>query len=393
LRICIVVPYDFEEQGGVKRHAENLARALRAGGDEVTIAAASSRPQTESGVVGFGGIVNLPNNGSENRLALLTSPRKIRRFFREQRFDVVHVMEPLVPFLSAWALVLSPESAHVGTFHAFSEKENLFSRVCRACGGPLILPKVHRGIAVSPPAERYARPQWKQRDLALIPNGVCTETFRGPPPDEAEGRPVRLLFVGHWRDRRKGLSDLLSAFEQLRSQGGAFTLDVVGAGPSGVQPPQVDGVTFHGPVRDDHALAQHYRRCDIFVAPSLGFESFGIVLLEAMAAARPIVCTNIEGYSQVVSEENAHLVMPGDVPALAAAIAELAQNPVARRRMGEANRRRAEAYDWSQIAHRVREEYVLAMALRFGVEVAQLHERNAVPEPIRRTGSRRAALT
>jgi phosphatidyl-myo-inositol alpha-mannosyltransferase len=393
MRVCIVVPYDLAEEGGVKRHSFNLARALRAGGDEVVIVGVASQPQDDPHVVTFGGIVNLRNNDSDNRVGFLTPPWQMRRYFRREKFDVVHVMEPLVPFFSAYGTMLSPESAHVTTFHAFSEKEGLASKICRSLGGPVIFPKIHRGIAVSRPAERYARPQWKQRDLTIIPNGVSVEVFRGTPPDDAAGRPLRLLFVGHWRDRRKGLPDLLAAFERLRTRGLDLTLDVVGMGPTGEEPPQVPGVTFHGPVCDDVRLAQHFRACDIFVAPSLGNESFGMVLLEAMAAARPIVCTSIEGYSQVVSDENARLVHPGDVPELEAAIAELAQNPIRRRKMAEANRRRAEAYDWAQIARRVREEYVLAMALRFGLETARMHDRQAIPEAISKTGSRRLTLT
>jgi phosphatidylinositol alpha-mannosyltransferase len=389
MRVCILVPYDLVEEGGVKRHAFNLAAALRAGGDDVTIAGASSAPQNTPGVVSFGGIANLANNHSENRVGFWTSPWKMRRFFKQERFDVVHVMEPLVPFISAYGTMLSHESAHVTTFHAFCEKEGLASRICRALGGPVIFPRIHRGIAVSRPAERYARPQWKQRDLAIIPNGVSVGTFRGTPQDDSEGRPLRLLFVGHWRDKRKGLGDLLIAFHRLRARGLDVTLDVVGAGPTGEKSPELAGVTFHGPLGDDKRLAQHYQACDIFVAPSLGAESFGMVLLEAMAAARPIVCTGIEGYSQVVSDENARMVQPGDVAELEAALAELAQNPLRRRKMAETNRRRAEAYDWSQIARRVREEYVLAMALRFGMETAKMHERQAVVEPIRQTGSRR----
>src|SRR5262249_20607769 len=159
---------------------------------------------------------------------------------------------------------------------------------------------------------------------------------RGMPNDDAAGRALRLLFVGHWRDRRKGLSDLVGAFQRLRARGVAVTLDVVGAGPSGDKTPEIPGVTFHGPISGDGRLSQYYRACDVVVAPSLGFESFGMVLLEAMAAARPIVCTDIEGYLQVVNEENARLVRPGDVAELEHAIDMLASNAVLRRRMAEA---------------------------------------------------------
>src|SRR5262249_12287977 len=113
VRVAIVCPYDLAEEGGVKRHAFNLARALRRCGDDVTLVGASSRAETQPGVVGFGGIINIPNNGSDNRLAFLTPPWRIRRFFREGGFDVVHVMEPQAPLLSGWSVLSAKESARV----------------------------------------------------------------------------------------------------------------------------------------------------------------------------------------------------------------------------------------------------------------------------------------
>ncbi len=174
---------------------------------------------------------------------------------------------------------------------------------------------------------------------------------------------MRLLFVGHWRDPRKGLPFLLEACQRLRASGLRVHLDVVGAGAADA--PAHSGVTFHGPVASEAVMAEHYRRCDLFVAPATGQESFGIVLLEAMACARPVVCSDIPGYRLVVDPAGARLVPPGDAPALARAISDLAQDPEQRRRMGGLNRRRAEAFEWGQIASRVREQYLGALAQRW----------------------------
>jgi phosphatidylinositol alpha-mannosyltransferase len=182
---------------------------------------------------------------------------------------------------------------------------------------------------------------------------------------------VRLLFVGHWRDPRKGLPDLLTAYTRLRRRGVDLLLDVIGDGGA-VLRAETAGVTYHGAVADEAVLAEHYRDCDVFVSPSTGQESFGIVLLEAMATARPIVCSDIAGYRQVVDEEGARLVPPGDPEALEQAIAELAADRMARRRMGEANHRRAARFEWDELAARVREQYVRALELRFGVDSARL---------------------
>ena len=127
----------------------------------------------------------------------------------------------------------------------------------------------------------------------------------------------------------------------LRASGMPVHLDVVGDGTAAAtnQP----GVTFHGPVTSESVLAERYASCDVFVAPSTGQESFGIVLLEAMACGRPIVCSDIPGYRQVVDGAGARLVSPGDSEALAGVIGYLAKDPALRRRMGASNRQRAEA--------------------------------------------------
>ncbi|PYQ40231.1 MAG: hypothetical protein DMF77_18980 [Acidobacteria bacterium] len=201
--------------------------------------------------------------------------------------------------------------------------------------------------------------------LAVIPNGVPTAVFHPPEgPCGADGAATRLLFVGNWRDDRKGLPLLLEAHRRLRRDGVPVTLDVVGAGPPGAAA-AVDGVTFHGPVTAEEDLAQRYRACDVFVSPATGRESFGIVVLEAMAAGRPVVCSDIAGYREVVAREGARLVPPASVEALTEAIRALAATrPEERRRMGAINRRRAEEFDWDVLTRRVRQEYEAAIAAR-----------------------------
>ena len=132
-------------------------------------------------------------------------------------------------------------------------------------------------------------------------------------------------------------------------------------------------MTFHGPVSSETELAEHYRRCDVFVAPSTGQESFGIVLLEAMACGRPVVCSDIPGYRQVVDPAGSLLVPPGNAGELARTIAALAGQPERRRRMGALNCARAQAYDWGLMARQVRAEYVAAITVRHGEARARAH--------------------
>jgi phosphatidylinositol alpha-mannosyltransferase len=362
LRICVVVPYDLAEEGGVKRHAFHLADAMRRAGDEVDIVGPLSRGDPPPHVRGFGGVVNIPANGSDNRMAMLVQPWAVGRFLRDRQYDVVHFHEPMVPMLSYYALWLSPKAAHVATCHMYAEAESAVSRMARGLLAGLLYPAMHAAIAVSPAAADFAAPLWR-RPLPIIPNGVPTGIF-SPPDNDAgpdHGGPLRLLFVGNWRDHRKGLPVLLEAFQLVRAQGIEATLDVIGEGKPNEAQRGIWGVTFLGVIGSEAVLADHYRRSDVFVAPATGQESFGIVLIEAMACGRPVVCSDIRGYRDVVDPEGAELVPAGDAVALARVIADLANAPARRAAMGARNRLRAEAFDWGRLALGVRKVYAEAI--------------------------------
>jgi phosphatidylinositol alpha-mannosyltransferase len=357
----MMVTYDMASPGGgVRQHALHLAASLRRLGDEVTLVGPSSVPMDEPHVHSFSGIVNIPANGSDNHLGLLVSPRAIARFFREHAFDVIHIHEPLQPALSYWSVWLTRRIPHVATFHAFSEDEGMVLRWARKAWGMAIFPWIQRAIAVSEPARRYAAGAWS-RELTIIPNGVPTDIFT-PPERHEYTRQVKLLFVGRIGDARKGARFLFEAYAGLVARKLPVTLDVVGELGQADPPPELPGLTYHGAVAFDQ-LAGLYRGCDVFVAPSTGQESFGIVLLEAMASAKPVVCSDIEGYRQVATTEGSTLVKPSDAHALEEALAAVVlTDPETRRRHGEINRRHAEAFDYDRLAERVRHEYRLAIA-------------------------------
>jgi phosphatidylinositol alpha-mannosyltransferase len=331
---------------------------MRRVGDEADIVGPLSGGPAPAHVRGFGGVVNVRANGSDNHMALFVSPWAVARFLRERRYDVVHLHEPMVPLLSYYALWLSTNAARVATFHMYAEIERLPSRMARAALARVLYPAVHAAIAVSPAAADYAATSWK-RPLHVIPNGVPTDVFTPSlqPGGPGDG-PLRLLFVGNWRDPRKGLPVLLEAHRRMLANGTRVTLDVIGAGESGRAQADLPGVAFLGPISSESVLAEHYRRCDVFVAPATGQESFGIVLLEAMACGRPVVCSEIRGYRDVIDPEGAELVPVGDSVRLARVLDELARAPERRLTMGARNRARAEGYDWARIATRVREVYL-----------------------------------
>jgi phosphatidylinositol alpha-mannosyltransferase len=358
LRICTVVPYDLAEEGGVKKNAVYVAEELRRLGDEVVVVGPSSARELPPGQVGFGGVVNIPANGSDNRMALFVPPWRVARFLRRGRFDVLHLHEPQVPTLGYWAGWFGPRLPTVVTFHGVREHEGRLMRWARQVTGALLLSRFQRGIAVSPVAADYARVVWRG-PMSIVPNGVPTDVFHPPDGDAPRAAgPVRLLFVSHWRDARKGLPVLLEAFRRVRARGADVRLDVVGEGSSA--PPALEGVTFHGAISDVARLAAMYRACDVFVAPATHGESFGIVLLEAMASGRAVLCSDIPGYRAVIGDAG-RLAAAGQADAFADAIAALAADPEQRRRLGAASRRRAESFGWRQIALDVRAEYLAAL--------------------------------
>jgi phosphatidylinositol alpha-mannosyltransferase len=395
LRVCMMVTYDLAAPGGgVKHHAQCLAAALRKRGDTVTVVGPSSKPIRDPYTKTFGGVINIPGNGSDNMLGIFASPLAIAKFFRENPFDVIHIHEPLQPSLAYWATWSTRDIPHVATFHAFMEEESTALRVARKFWGSTVFPFYQRAIAVSEPAARFARHHWR-RPLAIIPNGVPTEVFA--PADvlvnghtnghnghanghngHANGHnghltstingaakqqgPVKLLFVGRIGDERKGAKYLFEAYRGLIARGLDVTLDVVGEQGNAAPPPELPGLRYHGAVGLDR-LVQLYRSCDVFVAPSTGQESFGIVLLEAMSSAKPVVCSDIDGYRQVAVPEGSYLVPPADSRALEEQLAKVIQLDASERRaLGEANRLAAEVYDWNRLADRVRREYVEAIA-------------------------------
>jgi phosphatidylinositol alpha-mannosyltransferase len=251
----------------------------------------------------------------------------------------------------------------VASFHCAAERELPLERALRrAVSAPL--GRIAFGIAVSRAAKRFARTIYRGR-TAVVPNGVDLERFAPPhlprPPREP-GRPLRVLFVGRFGEARKGFGVLLAAAALLRRRGVALELRVAGAGPAERfrGRPGAAAARFLGTI-GDAALAAEYRDADVFCAPSLGSEAFGLVLLEAMASGCPAVASDIPGYAEA-ARGAALLVPPRDAPALAGALARAATDAPLRARLAAAGRARAEALSWRLVAERVLHVYRAAGA-------------------------------
>lgn len=365
MRVALVSPYDLSVPGGVQSHVQHLAAALGHLGDEVTMLA----PGRGDGHVGLGTSLRVPFNDSVAPIAL--TPAAVRRTMtalRAVRPDVVHVHEPLVPWVGPVAVRAAPAPV-VATFHAWSTRDRAY-RLARPVGRA-VLKRVSCAIAVSPAAARYHATALgvPARTFDLVPNGVEVARFAEaePLPEIADDQRPTLLFVGRL-ERRKGLEQLVRAFTRLKADRPGLRLYVVGDGPErdrcqALLPARLrSDVVFLGQVAQED-LPRFYRSCDLYVAPALGGESFGIVLLEAMAASRPIVASDLPGYRSVARDGvQARLVPPGDVRALADAIGSLLDNPALRSAMGAEGYRTVQDYDWSVVAAELRTRYLAASA-------------------------------
>ncbi len=362
MKIGLVCPYIYPEAGGVAQHVRFLYENLRQSGHDVRIITASHGPQrsSEGDILRIGVGFSMPTNGSVGTLTF--SPRyisQVRRLLEQEKFDLLHFHEPFVPFLSLF-LLRESTSVNIATFHAyagFSPSYELGSRVMRGHAA-----RIHGRIAVSA-AARHFIDRFFPGDYKVIPNGVDIARFANAVPIARwqDGTP-NVLFVGR-HEPRKGLLDLLKAQRILRKTGYGTRLLVVGSGPQErearryVATRGLQGVEFLGRVSETEK-AQLYKTANVYASPATGGESFGIVLLEAMAAGAPVVASDIHGYKGVVRRDREGLLVPPrDPKALAIAIARLLDDPVLRDQMIANGRQRAEDFSWPRVTVKVEAYY------------------------------------
>jgi phosphatidyl-myo-inositol alpha-mannosyltransferase len=352
VKIVLVCPYSWSVPGGVANHIDALAGRLRARGHDVTILTPADGP-VPMGVISVGRTLGVPFNGSVARIAF--GPRvaaRLRTALRRVTPDVVHVHEPFAPSAGMIAAAVS-RAPVVATFHAAMSQ----SVVYRAAS-PVLRPlwrKMAARIAVSDEARRTIDPLFAG-ELRIVPNGIALERFSRVPA--APGTP-HILFIGRF-ERRKGAAVLLDAFPHVRERVPNATLTMIGEGPErAALERRAEGlpVRFIGRVEPE-ALADAMRDAAVVCAPSLGGESFGIVLLEAMAAGRPVVASAIPGYAAVVRNGvDGLLVPPGDAGALTAALVEVLTDPERAAAMARSGRERATRYSWDTVAGEIEDVY------------------------------------
>ena len=362
MKIGLVSPYVYPLPGGVTEHVRHLYENLRKRGHDVRIITSSHGLQrsSEGDIIRIGKGFSMPANGSMGTITL--SPRflsQVRDVLEEERFDLLHFHEPFVPFLSPIVLRLST-SVNVATFHAYGGFSPAYEFGSRVLGG--YAGRLHGRIAVSA-AARHFIDRYFPGDYKVIPNGVDVDRYRRAVPIARwQDGTSNILFVGR-HEPRKGLIELLKAFRILRSTGCQCRLLVVGSGPQErearryVLTRRLRGVEFLGRVSDDEK-AQLFKTADVYVSPATGRESFGIVLLEAMAAGTAIVCSDIHGYKGVVRRGREGLLVPPRKPkALAEAIGTLIADPELRERMSKEGEARAAEFSWERVTAKVDDYY------------------------------------
>jgi phosphatidylinositol alpha-mannosyltransferase len=362
VKIGLVSPYVYPLPGGVTQHVRFLYENLRLRGHEVRILTSSHGLQrsSEGDVIRLGKGFSMPSNGSVGTITI--SPRYVsqaRDLLDQERFDLLHFHEPFVPFLSL-VLLNQSQSVNVGTFHAYGGWSPAYQFGKRAMRS--YAERLHGRIAVSA-AARHFIDRYFPGDYKVIPNGVDIDRFqKAVPLTRWQDGTKNILFVGRF-EPRKGVLDLLKAYRILRKTGCDCRLLLVGGGPQErearryVATRRLQGVHFLGRVTDDERN-QLFRTADVYCSPATGRESFGIVLLEAMAAGAPIVASDIHGYKGVVRRgREALLVPPKDHKELAVALGRLLSDRELARTMAENGPRRAEEFSWPRVTAKVDDYY------------------------------------
>jgi phosphatidyl-myo-inositol alpha-mannosyltransferase len=372
MKVGIVVPYSWSFWGGVVEHAELQAEALRALGHEVKTIMGNDPPgqftrilhprhgrhgSPPPDVIPIGRSVIVPANGSLPNIIL--SPRsffRIKQALRREQFDVVHLHEPMTP-TPCIATLATCTAPMVGTFHASGDLG--WMKLATPVWG-FLAERLDRRIAVSEKARQSAS-AWLPGDYDIVPNGVLI-----PPHADPGGRDDRIVFAGR-HEQRKGLHVLLRAWPRIRRETGA-RLSVCGADPLRVKllinrlKIDDDGLDVRGFLPQEE-YTRELLSAKVLVAPSLGGESFGIVLVRALACATPVVASDIDGYRDVMTPETCVPFAAGDADALATAVVDLVADEPRRQSMGAAGRELAQAhYAWEAIAPRLVEIYEQAGA-------------------------------
>ena len=373
MRVGMVCPYSFDVPGGVQAHVLQLAEVMRRYGHHVSVLAPSS-PDADlpDYVVSGGKAVPIPYNGSVARLRFgPATHRKVKKWLQDGDFDVLHIHEPNAPSLSMLALMIA-EGPIVATFHTSTTKSlalGVFQGILRPWHE-----KIVGRIAVSDLARRWQM-EALGSDAVQIPNGVDVASFASGPTLDGYPRAGRsVLFLGRFDEPRKGMDVLLGALPRLVEAFRDVEVLVVGRGDQDELREEAGDLAGHlrflGLVGDAEK-ASAIRSADVYCAPNTGGESFGIVLVEAMAAGTAVVASDLDAFRRVLEDGAAGRLVPvGDAAALADALIDVLSDDVARGRYIAAATEAVQRYDWSVVARDILRVYETVAGAGVKVQVA-----------------------
>ncbi len=367
MKIALVSPYDFAYPGGVVNHISCLERQFTRMGHDVKIIAPASKAMHTLGdrFIRIGTPRPIPVSGSIARVTIsLRLESQMNEAFEREKFDICHLHEPLMPTVCTTALRLK-RAPMVGTFHASG------ARPWYTMFGPVLkwyfdrwFRKLDGHIAVSKTAMEYVQ-YYFPAEYTIIPNGIDTGHFNhhAPPIDAFNDGMFNILFVGRL-ETRKGFNYLLRAYKRVKREIPNCRLIAVGPGTRlrkkyerQISRSGLEDVIFTGYATYSD-LPRYYQTADVVCFPATGRESFGIVLLEAMAVGRPIIATTIDGFANVLTDGDEGIaVPPRNVEKLTEALFTMINNEPMRQRMGARGRPRALPYDWAYVARRVLDYY------------------------------------
>jgi phosphatidylinositol alpha-mannosyltransferase len=367
VKIALVSPYDFSYPGGVVNHIIALEKQLSKMGHDVKIIAPTSKTVEDcDNFLKIGKAHCFPAKGTTLRISTsLRLSSNIQEVLRREKFDIIHLHEPCMPMLCSAMLKIADEPI-VGTFHASGVIPNYYF------GWPVTTYKLKRRrhkiigkIAVSKPAMEYAK-KYVPGDYQVIPNGVDLDYFHPDvkPVEKYLDGKLNILFVGRL-EKRKGLKYLINAYKIVKKSFPDSRLIVIGPGvrfrkkyENKVRREHIEDVVFLGkvPLED---LPRYYKTADVYCSPAVSGESFGIVLLEAMAVGTPVVATNIPGYASVLTDgKEGLLVRPRRSKLLADAICRILSDKEMSSQMGANGILTSQGYDWKKVARQVYDYYL-----------------------------------
>lgn len=368
MKIAQVCPYDYQALGGVQSHIRELSRALRERGHEVSVIAPyGSRPHDKE-VITAGRFRRIRFSQTAFEITWMSQAERsrLKETLARQQFDLLHFHTVWTPAMPV-QLLLDSKLPKVATFHD-TAPDTLLGKILSRTLMPLASAALcgfllDRSIAVSESPLRHMQRLYKG-PIQVVPNGVRFQDYAANPalPEYDDGK-LNILYLGRLEER-KGVFYLLEAFHTLQCQ--FDNLRLLLAGDGHLHDRIVQEIDRRGLRRvellgrvDETQKRRLFASCDIYCSPAVGGESFGIVLLEAMASGKPAVGAANSGYRCVLKGQGAELLVPPrDSESLAGLLAKLIQDPALRRRLGQWGRLEAQRYDWSEVAQEVEKIYL-----------------------------------